>query len=350
MTSILGYHTPMSAAASIVSSRYSVFEDAPDSPDSWNYDPSTEDIASKEAQSKGSQAKNVQAKVAQAIEAQAHEFQAHELQAKQSQAKQCLESRFEECRIAQRNSIRSPYISEVKSFPVLPEAPLNTSAHKKAIIMDAENDPFYSKNVLLNQPSGSTPQRESLSRTKSQRHNQSHSEVQSPSQKGPQLTRAMSIHPDGARTPYLENMKRSMSTSAVLRTPQGALGVSSRSPTKTVKSEAENSRLKIKVICPDEDEILAIKIHKQKLKSVREVADVVRIKLNIRYFMRPDDLECRLIFHDKSLQAVELGSSDVGMLLEEFIMEYIQTRSKIYIEARLKPGRRPRNRSPVTLA
>ncbi|OBA21602.1 hypothetical protein METBIDRAFT_32095 [Metschnikowia bicuspidata var. bicuspidata NRRL YB-4993] len=139
---------------------------------------------------------------------------------------------------------------------------------------------------------------------------------------------------------------RAMLASALLRLPPKPLAFA-RAPPTNLQAEGAKKKLKINVRSPDEDEILAIRIHKEKLRSVRELADVVTFKLNVRYCLQPDDLQCFLVFPDRSLPTVELGSDNVSNFLEDFIMEYILARLKIYIEARLKADRRPQDEKKI---
>lgn len=260
MSLLPGYRTPLSDASSMISARLSMFEDAPDSPDSWRFEAS--------------------------LVKPLHTAS--------------LEERLQACTITTTHNDNPHQAHEPRTmrFPALPEVPLpiRVTMGKKTIASMPAPRAIIARPMV---------------------------------QRGHGIMRATSFL--DLSKPQHSPVKRSILTSAVHRVPSG------RMPMPMPLVENAKERLKIKVMCPDEDEILAIKIHKDKLRSVRELADVVSIKLNIRYCMRPDDLECRLIFPNKSLPPVDLGAGDVGGLLEDFIMEYIQTRLKIYIEARLKP-------------
>lgn len=216
-----------------------------------------------------------------------------------------LEAQLQACHINEAASSQAATEPFLRSFPPLPKPP-KTQLKPKRII---ETFPARHATVIRHR----TPKR-------------------------PYISRAVSIQLTHSNHQQFELLRRSLLAGRVSQAAVSSYTFASN-PLIAPKGTKANENLKIKVLCPSEDEILALKVHRNKIQSIRELTDIVSIKLNVRYCMRPDDIECSLVFSDKSLSFVNLDSGSMNRLLEEYVMEYIETKPKICIEARLKANR-----------
>lgn len=93
--------------------------------------------------------------------------------------------------------------------------------------------------------------------------------------------------------------------------------------------------LKLKISCRELlEEIVALKLRKDRLRSTNELVDVILFKLAGKLPCSKDGVKIALVFPDLTLPGVTLkspGGRSNNCECEEFMMGYIQAKSKIYV-------------------
>lgn len=104
----------------------------------------------------------------------------------------------------------------------------------------------------------------------------------------------------------------------------------------TLAQIKQKNVLKVKIFF--QDEVLAVKLRKDLLSGIKELADVTKYKLLQRHNFAVRDLKLSLKFADSQLQPVILcgGSNPFASMYEDICMDYIHSKSKILISASLK--------------
>lgn len=95
--------------------------------------------------------------------------------------------------------------------------------------------------------------------------------------------------------------------------------------------------LKVKIFY--QEEVVAVKLRKDLLSSIKELVDVTLYKLYQRHNFQRENMSLSLSFADSDLKPVSLTTSAGGAFAsyqEELCMDYIQIKLKIYISAQLK--------------
>lgn len=99
-----------------------------------------------------------------------------------------------------------------------------------------------------------------------------------------------------------------------------------------------DSVLKLKIFFAElNDEIVAVKLRKDKLASIDELVDVVLLRLKLKCECDPNSIKVSMMFPDRLLTPVVLrdchGGPSFTQAYGDFLMEYIQHKSKVYIRA-----------------
>ncbi|QWU87578.1 hypothetical protein CA3LBN_001843 [Candidozyma haemuli] len=93
--------------------------------------------------------------------------------------------------------------------------------------------------------------------------------------------------------------------------------------------------LKLKISCRESlEEIVALKLRKDRLRSTSELVDVILFKLAGKLPCSKDGVKIALVFPDSTLPGVTLkspGGRSNNCECEDFMMGYIQAKSKIYV-------------------
>lgn len=93
--------------------------------------------------------------------------------------------------------------------------------------------------------------------------------------------------------------------------------------------------LKLKISCRESlEEIVALKLRKDRLRSTGELVDVILFKLAGKLPCQRDKVKIALVFPDSTLPGVTLkspGGRGNNCECESFTMGYIQAKSKIYV-------------------
>lgn len=96
--------------------------------------------------------------------------------------------------------------------------------------------------------------------------------------------------------------------------------------------------LKLKISCRESlEEIVALKLRKDRLRSLMELVDVILFKLAGKLPCAKEGVKISLVFPDSSLPSVTLKSpggcdDPYNCECEDFMMGYIQAKSKIYVK------------------
>lgn len=129
------------------------------------------------------------------------------------------------------------------------------------------------------------------------------------------------------------------SPSADLRIPPSTLAARKESATRREKSfapTAPSNVLKLKIFF--HDDVVALRLRKDKLLSVKDIVDVIVFKQLSRKKCNVDDIKIVMTFPDNSLQPVTLKDPknravSFAMLYGDLMMDYLQNKSKIYVKA-----------------
>lgn len=153
-------------------------------------------------------------------------------------------------------------------------------------------------------------------------------------------------HPLSSGTSFKRNSVYA-TTPADLRLPRESLAARRRSvsvlPRASTTRSPDQGTLKIKIYSNEDN--FALKLRKENLRCVDELVEVVAHKLALRYKCSPLSVDVLMTFPDKSLKSVPLRSSELcsqSGLYEAFTMDYIQNKSKIYLQANMRGSLQPR--------
>lgn len=139
--------------------------------------------------------------------------------------------------------------------------------------------------------------------------------------------------PNWQLPPHIQAQRR-MSPYTHDKSSNSRLGLIRQQP-RSADSDPANV-LKLKISCTDTPEdIVAIKLRKDRLRSPTELVDVVMFKLAGKLPCSKEKVKISLVFPDSSLKPVKLKSpSSHGAqpyASEDFMMGYIQAKRKIYV-------------------
>lgn len=102
---------------------------------------------------------------------------------------------------------------------------------------------------------------------------------------------------------------------------------------RTLATIKPSNVLKVKVFY--KGDVVGVKLRKDILSGTSELVDVVRYKLLQRHRLIPKNLTLSISFGDQDLKPVVLGGSgsSFGSFYDDFCMDYVRTKSKLYIRA-----------------
>lgn len=132
------------------------------------------------------------------------------------------------------------------------------------------------------------------------------------------------------------SQRLSQTHAANLRIPPEAI-LAKRRPSASLRKDVVRADalpeeyIKIKLTVVTKGETLALKLSKGRLQSLEELVDVVSHKLRTRYAAK-GQASFALMFPDRQLAKVDLSGAG---WVEPLLMEYIDMKSKIHLEARI---------------
>lgn len=98
--------------------------------------------------------------------------------------------------------------------------------------------------------------------------------------------------------------------------------------------------LKVKIfVSPLHEEVIALKLRKDNLQNIQELVDVVLYELKRKRMYKTLGVELKLTFPHLNLLLVPLvqrNDDTLGLLCTDLALEYLRSKSKIYVEAAVK--------------